>query len=86
MPAAHLVAGCGILLGRVAREPDAIRIRPVARLDLEDHGPGVEGDEAVVPFTWQRDDAPGTMRLKFTDGAPDALDERLVSAMTVVFG
>lgn len=46
----------------------------------------VEGDEAVVPFTWQRDDAPGTMRLKFTAGAPDALDERLVSAMTVTFG
>ncbi len=39
-----------------------------------------------MPFTWQRDDAPGTMRLKFTDGAPDALDERLVSAMTVIFG
>jgi SnoaL-like domain len=46
----------------------------------------VEGDEAVVPFTWQRDDAPGTMRLKFTEGAPDVLDERLVSAMTVIFG
>ena len=46
----------------------------------------VDGEEAVVPFEWQHDHAPGTMRLTFTAGAPDALDERLVSAMTVIFG
>lgn len=46
----------------------------------------VDGAEVVVPFTWQRDQAPGTMRLTFTEGSPDALDEWLVSAMTVVFG
>ena len=39
-----------------------------------------------MPFEWQGDQAAGTMRLTFTAGAPDALDERLVSAMTVIFG
>jgi SnoaL-like domain len=46
----------------------------------------VDGTEVVVPFTWRRDAAPGTFRLTFTDGSAEALDERLVSAMTVVFG
>lgn len=46
----------------------------------------VDGDEAVVPFTWRRDQVPGTLRFRFTEGPPDALDERLVSAMTVTFG
>ena len=46
----------------------------------------VDGDAAVVPFVWRRDQAPGTMRLRFTAGSPDALDERLVSALTVTFG
>jgi hypothetical protein len=46
----------------------------------------VDGADVVVPFTWQRDQAPGTMRLRFTDGPAGALDDRLVLAMTVVFG
>lgn len=46
----------------------------------------VDGDEAIVPFTWQRDEAPGMMRLRFSAGSPDALDEWLVEAMTVRFG
>jgi ketosteroid isomerase-like protein len=46
----------------------------------------VDGDVAVVPFVWRHDEAPGTMRLRFTAGSPDALDERLVSSLTVTFG
>jgi hypothetical protein len=46
----------------------------------------VDGDTAVVPFVWRRDNAAGTMRLRFTAGSPDALDERLVCALTVTFG
>jgi steroid Delta-isomerase len=46
----------------------------------------VDGDEAVVPFTWRQDEAPGTMRLRYAAGSPDALDEWLVTAMTVRFG
>jgi hypothetical protein len=44
------------------------------------------GDSVVVPFTWRRDHAPGAMRLTFTGGDPELLDERLVKAMTVTFG
>jgi len=44
------------------------------------------GDAAVVPFTWQRDRAPGTMRLTYAPGSPEALDEWLVTAMIVHFG
>jgi ketosteroid isomerase-like protein len=44
-----------------------------------------EGDTAVIPISWRRDAEPSTIRLTFTDGPPDALDERLVRAMTVVF-
>lgn len=46
----------------------------------------IDGADVVVPFTWHRDGARGTMRLRYTAGPPDALDEWLVSAMTVVFG
>jgi hypothetical protein len=46
----------------------------------------VEGDSVVVPFTWRRVHSPGTMRLTFTGGDPELLDERLVKAMTVTFG
>jgi SnoaL-like domain len=46
----------------------------------------VDGDVAVVPFVWRHDQAPGTMRLQFTAGSPDSLDERLVCALTVTFG
>jgi steroid Delta-isomerase len=48
--------------------------------------PGAAGTTVVVPFAWRRDKAPGTIRLTFTDGPPDELDEHLVSAMTVRFG
>jgi hypothetical protein len=44
-----------------------------------------EGDTVVIPIAWRRDAEPATVRLTFTEGAPDALDERLVRAMTVVF-
>ena len=46
----------------------------------------VHDDEAVVPFTWRHDEARGTMRLRYAEGSPDALDEWLVTAMTVRFG
>jgi hypothetical protein len=45
-----------------------------------------DGASVMVPFAWRRDGSAGTMRLTFTDGHPDALDERLVCAMTVTFG
>jgi ketosteroid isomerase-like protein len=45
-----------------------------------------EGNSVTVPFTWRRSRSPGTMRLTFTGGDPEVLDERLVSAMTVTFG
>ena len=46
----------------------------------------VDGDEAVVPFAWVRDEAPGTLRLRFSAGVPDSMDERLVTSLTIVFG
>jgi steroid Delta-isomerase len=46
----------------------------------------VDDATVVVPFAWRRDQAPGTMRLTFTGGVPDRLDEFLVTAMTVRFG
>jgi ketosteroid isomerase-like protein len=46
----------------------------------------LEGPDVIVPFKWKRDGSPGTMRLRYTAGPPDALDEWLVTAMTVVFG
>jgi hypothetical protein len=48
----------------------------------------VDGSGAgiVVPFAWRRDDAPGTMRISYTASDGDDLDDRLVTAMTVVFG
>ena len=44
-----------------------------------------DGATVVVPFTWRRDQATGTMRLTYADGPADLLDERLVSALTVTF-
>jgi len=44
-----------------------------------------DGDQVVVPFTWKRDGARGTLRLTFSGGSSEDLDERLVSAMTVTF-
>ena len=44
----------------------------------------IEGDDVVVPFIWQRDEAPGTMRLRYGEGDAEALDRWLVSAMTVI--
>ncbi len=46
----------------------------------------IDGTDVAVPFTWHRDGAPGTMRLRYSAGSPEALDKWLVSAMTVVFG
>ncbi|HXW43286.1 MAG TPA: nuclear transport factor 2 family protein [Streptosporangiaceae bacterium] len=61
-----------------ARPPDdKIDITANARAD---------GDQAIVPFAWKRDGATGTLRLTYTSGAGDDLDERLVRAMTVTFG
>jgi hypothetical protein len=45
-----------------------------------------DGRALVVPFAWRRDGSPGTMRLTYSDGAPDLLDDRLITEMTVVFG
>lgn len=45
-----------------------------------------DGQALVVPLAWRRDGLPGTMRLTFSDGPPDVLDDRLVTEMTVVFG
>jgi SnoaL-like domain len=44
----------------------------------------IEDDDVVVPFRWQQDEHPGTMRLRYTQGPAEALDEWLVRAMTVV--
>jgi SnoaL-like domain len=44
----------------------------------------IEGSDVVVPFTWQRDQASGTMRLRYAQGDAEALDQWLVSAMTVI--
>ena len=44
----------------------------------------IEDGDVVLPFSWQRDEGPGTIRLRYTQGPDDALDEWLVSAMTVV--
>jgi steroid Delta-isomerase len=46
----------------------------------------IDGADAVVPFTWRHDETPGTMRLRYAEGSPDALDEWLVQAMIVSFG
>jgi ketosteroid isomerase-like protein len=46
----------------------------------------LEDTDVVVPFTWKRDGSPGTIRLRYTQGPAEALDDWLVSAMTVVFG
>ncbi len=56
---------------------DQIDIRGPAKSD---------GQALVVPFAWRRDGSPGTMRLAFNDCAPDMLDDRLVTEMTVIFG
>jgi SnoaL-like domain len=55
---------------------DKIDITATARAD---------GDQVIVPFAWKRDGAQGTLRLRFTSGSSEDLDERLVSAMTVTF-
>jgi SnoaL-like domain len=44
----------------------------------------IEGGDVVAPFTWQRDEAPGTLRLLYAQGDAEALDRWLVSAMTVI--
>jgi hypothetical protein len=44
------------------------------------------GNGLVVPFAWRRDQAPGTMRLQYSAGNGDDLDERLITKMTVIFG
>lgn len=46
----------------------------------------LEDTDVIVPFTWKRDGSPGALRLRYTDAPPDELDDRLVTAMTVVFG
>jgi len=44
----------------------------------------IEDGDVVVPFCWQGDEGPGTMRLRYRQGPDEALDQWLVSAMTVV--
>jgi steroid Delta-isomerase len=46
----------------------------------------VDGTDVVVPFSWQRAGAAGTLRLRYKPGTPETLDGWLVSAMTVAFG
>jgi hypothetical protein len=44
----------------------------------------IEDGDVVAPFTWQREEEPGTMRLHYAQGDAEALDRWLVSAMTVI--
>jgi hypothetical protein len=44
----------------------------------------IEDGGVVVPFTWKRDQGPGTIRLRYSEGDADTLDQWLVSAMTVI--
>jgi hypothetical protein len=81
------VPGAGNLefAGREAYTKAYAEQPPDDKIDIA--GP-VRGDglTVVVPFTWKRDGSPGTMRLTYTDGPADELDERCVTAMTVRFG
>jgi SnoaL-like protein len=57
------------------------KIDITATVALDDGGYGV-----VVPIAWRRDGSPGTMGLTYSDSSSDDPDNRLVTAMTVVFG
>jgi hypothetical protein len=48
--------------------------------------PDADGNGVVVPFAWRRDGSQGTLRLTYTAGDDDDLDDRLVTRMTVTFG
>jgi steroid Delta-isomerase len=80
------VPGAGVLqfAGRDAAAAAYATRPPNDKIDI--CGPvRAEGDTVVVPIAWRRDADPATVRLTYTDGAPDALDERFVRAMTVTF-
>jgi hypothetical protein len=81
------VPGAGTLefAGRDAYTRAYLEQPPDDQIDIT--GPArPDGAAVIVPFAWRRDGSPGAMRLAFTEGQPDVLDERLVSAMTVTFG
>jgi hypothetical protein len=59
---------------------------PDDEIDITARAKVAGGDTVVVPFAWRRGGPAGTMRLAYTDGDSDDLDDRLVTAMTVKFG
>jgi ketosteroid isomerase-like protein len=82
------VPGAGTLefTGREAYTRAYAERPPDDKVDISGEVRVEDGDVAVVPFSWQRDGGPGIMRLRYTQGPADALDEWLVRAMTIVFG
>lgn len=81
------VPGAGTLefTGRRAYTTAYFEQPPDDQIDISGP-PTADGNSVTVPFSWRRDGGTGVLLLTFTDGNPEALDERLVSAMKVTFG